>query len=93
MKLVFKTVKMNTVAFWAMTTCGFVGERQRFEEISCLIFSSEDEDGSRFLCNVGNCLKITPESREREDSNRQHHCSSFLHIVISTYGTCKTIAS
>jgi len=48
---------MVTVVFWAMTTCGFVGEHRRFEEISCLLFSSEDEDGSRFLRNVGNCLK------------------------------------
>jgi hypothetical protein len=40
MKFVFKTAKMNTVAFWAMATCGFVGEHRRFEEIFCLLFSS-----------------------------------------------------
>jgi hypothetical protein len=79
MKFVFKTVKMNIVAFWAITTCGFMGEHQCFEEISWLTFSSKDEDGSRFLRNVGNCQKITSESREPKDNNRQYQCSpSFI---------------
>jgi len=93
MKFVFKTVKMNTVAFWAMISCGFVGEPRRFEEISCLLFSSEERMAAGFFATLATVYIITSESREREDNNHQYQCSSFLHIFIATYRTGKTIAS